>query len=74
MSNGLQYAMSAWLPIVIFPQVEAPSFRKGYPATFACECYALDVSSFASNVLTCSHHHRSYTAGSGQIPRGQGET
>ncbi|KAE8150645.1 major facilitator superfamily domain-containing protein [Aspergillus avenaceus] len=32
--NGFQYAVAAWLPIVIFPQTEAPSFRKGFPATF----------------------------------------
>ncbi|KAH8657930.1 pantothenate transporter liz1 [Xylariales sp. PMI_506] len=32
--NGFQYAVAAWLPILIFPQVEAPSFRKGFPATF----------------------------------------
>ncbi|KAL1984901.1 hypothetical protein VTN96DRAFT_8560 [Rasamsonia emersonii] len=33
--NGFQYAVAAWLPVVIFPQTEAPSFRRGYPATFA---------------------------------------
>ncbi|OQE31809.1 hypothetical protein PENSTE_c001G10415 [Penicillium steckii] len=32
--NGFQYAVAAWLPIVIFPQTMAPSFRYGYPATF----------------------------------------
>lgn len=26
--NGMQYAFDAWLPIVIFPQTMAPSFRK----------------------------------------------
>ncbi len=26
--NGFQYAVAAWLPIVIFPQTMAPSFRK----------------------------------------------
>ena len=35
MSNGYQFATNAWLPILIFPQVEAPSFRKGFPTTFA---------------------------------------
>ncbi|KAK1148499.1 hypothetical protein N8T08_009504 [Aspergillus melleus] len=29
--NGFQYAVAAWLPIVIFPQTEAPSFRKLIP-------------------------------------------
>ncbi|KAI0137121.1 pantothenate transporter liz1 [Xylariales sp. AK1849] len=33
--NGMQYAFDAWLPIVIFPQTMAPSFRRGFPATFA---------------------------------------
>ncbi|KAF6826323.1 pantothenate transporter liz1 [Colletotrichum musicola] len=32
--NGMQYAVDAWLPIVIFPQTMAPSFRRGFPATF----------------------------------------
>ncbi|THV06054.1 pantothenate transporter liz1 [Dendrothele bispora CBS 962.96] len=32
--NGLQYSVSAWLPIVIFPQTQAPTFRRGFPATF----------------------------------------
>ncbi|KIY67448.1 pantothenate transporter liz1 [Cylindrobasidium torrendii FP15055 ss-10] len=32
--NGVQYAISAWLPIVIFPQTMAPTFRRGFPATF----------------------------------------
>lgn len=26
--NGLQYAVAAWLPILIFPQTMAPTFRK----------------------------------------------
>jgi MFS transporter, ACS family, pantothenate transporter len=32
--NGFQYAVAAWLPIVIFPQKMAPTFRYGFPATF----------------------------------------
>jgi len=28
--NGFQYAVAAWLPIVIFPQTMAPDFRKLY--------------------------------------------
>ncbi|TGO52204.1 hypothetical protein BELL_1676g00020 [Botrytis elliptica] len=54
--NGLQYAVSifgdsasvklltrvaAWLPIVIFPQTEAPTFRRGFPATFGFVIAAL---------------------------------
>ena len=26
--NGMQYAVAAWLPLVIFPQTMAPTFRK----------------------------------------------
>ena len=29
--NGFQYAVAAWLPIVIFPQTMAPDFRKLSP-------------------------------------------
>ncbi|KAJ3984318.1 pantothenate transporter liz1 [Lentinula detonsa] len=37
--NGLQYSVSAWLPIIIFPQTmalmyRAPTFRRGFPGTF----------------------------------------
>ncbi|KAK7058339.1 hypothetical protein VNI00_001970 [Paramarasmius palmivorus] len=32
--NGVQYSVSAWLPIIIFPQTMAPDFRRGFPATF----------------------------------------
>ncbi|GKT61727.1 pantothenate transporter liz1 protein [Colletotrichum tofieldiae] len=32
--NGMQYAVDAWLPLVIFPQTMAPSFRYGFPSTF----------------------------------------
>ncbi|KAJ7220334.1 pantothenate transporter liz1 [Mycena pura] len=39
--NGLQYAVAAWLPIVIFPQTEAPTFRKGFPGTFGLVIAAL---------------------------------
>ncbi|KAF7327336.1 Pantothenate transporter Liz1 [Mycena kentingensis (nom. inval.)] len=39
--NGLQYAVAAWLPIVIFPQVEAPTLRKGSPGTFGLVIAAL---------------------------------
>jgi len=39
--NGLQYAVAAWLPIVIFPQTEAPTFRKGFPGSFGLVIAAL---------------------------------
>lgn len=31
----MQYAVAAWLPILIFPQTMSPDFRYGFPATFA---------------------------------------
>ncbi|WVQ82693.1 hypothetical protein IAT38_004825 [Cryptococcus sp. DSM 104549] len=30
---GLQFGSSAWVTILIFPQTESPSFRKGFPTT-----------------------------------------
>ena len=39
--NGFQYAVAAWLPIVIFPQTMAPDFRYGFPATFGLVIAAL---------------------------------
>lgn len=41
LSNGLQYAMNAWIPLLIFKQTDAPSFRKGFPTTFAFNIVAL---------------------------------
>lgn len=34
----MQYAFDAWIPIVIFPQTMAPSFREFHQA----RCYVLD--------------------------------
>lgn len=39
--NGFQYAVAAWLPIVIFPQTMAPTFRYGFPGTFGLVITAL---------------------------------
>lgn len=39
--NGFQYAVAAWLPIVIFPQTMAPTFRYGFPGTFGLVIAAL---------------------------------
>ncbi|WVQ74712.1 hypothetical protein IAR50_004316 [Cryptococcus sp. DSM 104548] len=33
LSLGLQFGMSAWVTIVIFPQTDSPSFRKGFSTT-----------------------------------------
>jgi hypothetical protein len=32
--NGFQYAVAAWLPIVIFPQTMAPEFRKEFDSSY----------------------------------------
>ncbi|KAJ7596629.1 pantothenate transporter liz1 [Mycena floridula] len=47
--NGLQYSVSAWLPIVIFPQTSAPTFRRGFPATFGFVIVGL----VNSNIIVC---------------------
>ncbi|KAG4442676.1 hypothetical protein IFR05_001861 [Cadophora sp. M221] len=39
--NAMVYAIVAWLPIVIFPQTMAPSFRYGYPTSFAFNIAAI---------------------------------
>ena len=39
--NNFQYAVAAWLPIVIFPQTMAPTFRRGFPGTFGLVIAAL---------------------------------
>lgn len=39
--NGFQYAVAAWLPIVTFPQLDAPTFRKGFPSTFGLDIAAI---------------------------------
>ena len=39
--NGFQYAVAAWLPIIIFPQTMAPTFRRGFPGTFGLVIAAL---------------------------------
>lgn len=33
--NGMAYVFQAWLPLIIWQQVEAPSYPKGYPTTIA---------------------------------------
>ncbi len=39
--DGFQYAVAACLPIVIFPQTMAPTFRYGFPGTFGLVIIAL---------------------------------
>ncbi|KAF2624503.1 MFS general substrate transporter [Macroventuria anomochaeta] len=41
--KGFQYAVATWLPIVIFPQTMAPTFRYGFPGTFGLVIAALIV-------------------------------
>ncbi|CAI7671057.1 unnamed protein product [Penicillium bialowiezense] len=48
--NGFQYAVAAWLPILIFPQTMAPTFRYGFPATFGLVIAAI-ISVIAIQVL-----------------------
>ncbi|KAL5329237.1 hypothetical protein ACEPPN_002747 [Leptodophora sp. 'Broadleaf-Isolate-01'] len=39
--NAMEYAIVAWLPIVVFPQTMAPSFCYGYPTSFAFNIAAI---------------------------------
>jgi ACS family pantothenate transporter-like MFS transporter len=39
--DGFQYAVAAWLPIVVFPQTMAPTFRYGSPMTWGLVIAAL---------------------------------
>ncbi|KAJ5894162.1 hypothetical protein N7495_005853 [Penicillium taxi] len=41
--NGFQYAVAAWLPIIIFPQTMSPTFRYGFPTTFGLVIAAIIV-------------------------------
>lgn len=49
--NGMQYAVAAWLPIVIFPQTMAPTFRRGFPATFGFVTATLLVIAFIQTLV-----------------------
>lgn len=60
--NGIQYAVAAWLPIVIFPQTMAPTFRRGFPGTFGLVIAAL-LSIVAIQLLHIRSSRRGDTGG-----------
>lgn len=66
--NGFQYAVAAWLLIVIFPQTMAPSFRYGFPGTFGLALAAL-VAVLAIQFL----HRRELECDRGRVSTGDTE-
>lgn len=48
--NELAYVLQAWLPLIVWQQVEAPEYRKGY-ITITALSAALIVTAFTIRVL-----------------------
>jgi hypothetical protein len=48
--NEMAYVLQAWLPLIVWQQVDAPQYRKGY-ITVACISVVLIGTSFALRVL-----------------------
>ncbi|KAL4762845.1 major facilitator superfamily domain-containing protein [Aspergillus foveolatus] len=65
--NGFQYAVAAWLPIAIFPQTMAPSFRYGFPATFGL-VIAATVSVIAIRLFIWRDERRAQQNAAGEEP------
>ncbi|KAK9467014.1 major facilitator superfamily domain-containing protein [Lipomyces arxii] len=42
-ANTINYAMSAWIPLVFFPTPQAPHYKMGYQWAIACNCLQLIV-------------------------------
>lgn len=36
--NEMAYVLSAWLPIIVWPQVEAPQYQRGYIIVSCLSC------------------------------------
>ncbi|KAF2185108.1 MFS general substrate transporter [Zopfia rhizophila CBS 207.26] len=43
--NELAYVLQAWLPLIVWQQIEAPEYRKGY-ITISCLSFALIITAF----------------------------
>lgn len=61
--NGFQYAVAAWLPILIFPQTMAPTFRYGFTSTFG-----FVIAGLALVVLIQVLHSKDLKRGKGSPP------
>ena len=48
--NEMAYVLQAWLPLIVWQQVEAPEYRKGY-ITVSCLSFMLIVTALVIRVL-----------------------
>lgn len=48
--NEMAYVLQAWLPLIVWQQVEAPEYRKGY-ITVSCLSFMLIVTALIIRVL-----------------------
>lgn len=48
--NEMAYVVQAWLPLIVWQQVEAPEYRKGY-ITVTCLSVCLILSTFVTRYL-----------------------
>jgi MFS transporter, ACS family, pantothenate transporter len=51
--NEMAYVLQAWLPLIVWQQVDAPQYQKGF-ITVACLSLLLIITAFVIRVL----HHR----------------
>ena len=59
--NEMAYVLQAWLPLIVWQQVEAPEYRKGY-ITVSCLSFMLIVTALVIRVL----HARELMQGKGE--------
>lgn len=52
--NEMAYVLQAWLPLIVWQQVDAPRYRTGF-ITVACLSFVLIVTAF---VLRSAHHRQ----------------
>lgn len=48
--NAMAYVLQAWLPLIVWQQVDAPQYRKGF-ITISCLSFALIVTAFVIRAL-----------------------
>jgi ACS family pantothenate transporter-like MFS transporter len=48
--NEMAYVLQAWLPLIVWQQVDAPQYQKGY-ITVSCLSLVLIISTFAVRFL-----------------------
>ena len=62
--NEMAYVLQAWLPLLVWQQVDAPQYRKGY-ITITCLSAALIATGFITKAL-----HKSQNRRSARLPEG----